>query len=363
MSEAHNMATEEAEAAARAKKLEEIEKISVSTVKVDGSHLDEDTQGMLDKNFQDREKLAAEIRDMKIRSEKRKIERADREREERIAREEEAARRKAEAEEMRMKKEEEAMMRRLRREQKTAAAAALASANEAGASFTVTRKAGETGGQTMKEREKELQAEIERIAKEQAEAEKQVVLAQRIFVLDIEGFNADKLRQKAEGLFNFVKKLFGETYDQEKRYKDTGIEIQDLTARARQQQLAGGGTIKRVKLPEGEVDKIQEKYSGAPDKILMYSIFERSQDKRTYEERHMLFHGPMYAMEVMRIFPTRKVHFDADSGLPTYIPLTEEEIAEYVALCSDYSVDGKAPEMGDMQDPDEFIYTGEDDEE
>jgi len=359
------MATEAdaAEQEARAKKLAEIEKITVTTVEVKRDYLDEDTQGMLDKNFHDREKLANEIRDMKIRSEKRKIERADQEKAEKIAREEENARRKAEKEERERQKEEEALMRKLRRENNAAAAAALASQNEGGSNFKISKKEG-GGGQSMKEREKELQAEAERIAKEQAEAEKQVVLAQRIFVLDIEGFNADKLRQKVEGLFAFVKKLVGEVYDQEKRYKDTGIEIQDLTARARQQQLAGGGgSVKRVKPPEGEVDKIQEKYSGAPDKVLMYSIFERSQDKRTYEERHMVFHGPVWAPLVARIFPTRKVAFNADSGLPTYIPLTEEEIAEYIKMCADYQRpdDGSAPEVADGEE--EFVYTGPDDDE
>ena len=64
----------------------------------------------------------------------------------------------------------------------------------------------------------------------------------------------------------------------------------------------------------------------------MYSVFERQRDKRTYEDRHVIYHGPTKLYPAKRITPCRIVKWDEDTGLPIYeeIPgaVPEEEQVE-----------------------------------
>ncbi len=59
----------------------------------------------------------------------------------------------------------------------------------------------------------------EKKSKEQLEAEKKAILAQRIPALDIDGANESKLQEKAKELYNLITRLESEKYDLEKRFK------------------------------------------------------------------------------------------------------------------------------------------------
>ena len=56
-------------------------------------------------------------------------------------------------------------------------------------------------------------------------------------------------------------------------------------------------------------------------------------DKRSYSNRHTVFHGPTWRYPAKRIQPHRIVKWDEDTGLPTYeeiegAPGPEEQLAE-----------------------------------
>ena len=69
-------------------------------------------------------------------------------------------------------------------------------------------------------------------------------------------------------------------------------------------------------------------------KVEMYSPFERQKDKRSYVDRHGVFHGPTWKYPAKRITPHRIVKWDEDTGLPIYeeiegaVPPEEQELDE-----------------------------------
>jgi len=115
--------------------------------------------------------------------------------------------------------------------------------------------------------------------------------------------------------------LEGERYDLEKRFRAQQQDMLEMAEKARAQNQSGrGGGVKRVAVTEENPDRIQEKYSGAPARIEMYSKFERQQDKRVYAEKKTVFKGPSYAFPAERIAAGRSIVWN-EEGLPSYVPL------------------------------------------
>jgi troponin T len=230
-------------------------------------------------------------------------------------RDEEENKRKAVEEEKKQKKEAEESKRREMRAARLAAYEALSLPQ--GRNFVITKKEGdeeEDEGDEEEERERK-----EKKSKEQQEQEKKAILSQRIKAVNMDELNsADKLKEKARELHSQIVRLESEKYDLEKRFKAQQYDMMELAERARQMNKVGKGGLKRVQLKEDEVDKMQEKYAGAPAKVEMYSAFERQQDKRDYGSRHEVFHGATRLYPAKRIAPERIVKWDDDTGLPTY---------------------------------------------
>ena len=67
----------------------------------------------------------------------------------------------------------------------------------------------------------------ERKSKEQLEAEKRAILQQRIQPLEIDGFNENKLTDKAKELHKEIYRLEAEKYDLEKRFKEQQYDVSD----------------------------------------------------------------------------------------------------------------------------------------
>merc|ERR1712240_300416 len=86
-------------------------------------------------------------------------------------------------------------------------------------------------------------------------------------------------------------------------------------------KVGKAGTLKRIQLGPDEVDKVQERFAGAPAKIEMYSKFERQQDKREFGERQTVFSGPVYAPLIERIQATRGLKWNENNGQPEYYDL------------------------------------------
>ena len=73
------------------------------------------------------------------------------------------------------------------------------------------------------------QAEKNKKSKQQQQAEKKAILSQRIPQLEISGFNASKLTEKAKELHQLIYKLEGEKYDLEKHFKSQQFDVRSST--------------------------------------------------------------------------------------------------------------------------------------
>jgi troponin T len=182
------------------------------------------------------------------------------------------------------------------------------------ANFVISKKlAGEEG----EEGEEVTEGKEGKKSKEQLEAEKRAILRQRIKPLEIDGYGESQLTDKAKELHNLIHRLEGEKYDLEKRFKQLQVEMMELAERARQANRVGKEGLKRIQTDEDSVDKIQERFAGAPAKVEMYSKYERQKDKRSYVDRKVIYTGPQFVLPPERIRPTKIVRW-SEEGLPIY---------------------------------------------
>jgi troponin T len=276
--------------------------------------LDETAKELLESNRQERERMEDEINELRRRNERRKKEREVEEKRLAAERAAEDERRKAAEESKRRQKMEDEERRQRERAMKKAEFEKWK--NPPKPNFVISKRSGSADGEGDEEEEK-----VEgkgRKSKERLEAEKRAILKQRIKALEIDGFDSGKLTEKAKELHAMIYRLEGEKYDLEKRFKAQQIDMMELAERARQANKVGKGGLKRLQPgPDDNVDKIQERFAGAPAKIEMYSKYERQKDKRSYDERLTLYTGPQYVYPPERIKPTKILRWN-EEGLPIY---------------------------------------------
>lgn len=121
-------------------------------------------------------------------------------------------------------------------------------------------------------------------SKEQLEAEKKAILTQRIEPLNIGGFDTSKLAEKAKEIHQRIYDLESEKYDLEQRYKKQQLDMMELSERARQMNKG-----KKKGAADSQFDRLSDKYSQAPPKVLMFSKYERQTDSRKFGERMSIF--------------------------------------------------------------------------
>jgi len=282
------------------------------TKAVDASGLEEADKELLANNRQERSRMDDEIRELRERNEKRKKEREIEEKRLAAERTAEDQRRKADEEDRKRKKEEEELRKKGERAQKMAEFEKWKTPPKA--NFVISKKIAAASGEEADQEEGEGKA---RKSKEQLEAEKRAILKQRVKPLEIDGADNAKLTEKAKELHNLLARLEGEKYDLEKRYKNMQQEMQQLAERARQANKVGKeGTVKRIDDASGN-DRIMERFAGAPLKVEMFSKYERQKDKRTYDDRKVLYTGPMFGYPAERIKPSKQVTWN-EEGLPMY---------------------------------------------
>jgi len=270
---------------------------------------------LLDNNRHERSRMEDEIRELRDRNEKRKKEREIEEKRLASERSAEDARRKADEEDRKRKKEEDESRKKGERALKMAEFEKWKTPPKA--NFVISKKLASASGE-----EGDDQEEVEgkaRKSKEQLEAEKQAILKQRLKPLEIDGADTGKLTEKAKELHTLLARLEGERYDLEKRFKNMQVEMMQLAERARQANKVGKeGTVKRVATQADESsDKIMERFAGAPSKVEMFSKYERQKDKRTYDDRKVLYTGPQFGYPADRIKPNKIVKW-SEEGLPLY---------------------------------------------
>jgi troponin T len=295
---------------------------------VDSTGLEEADKELLDNNRQERSRMEDEIRELRERNEKRKKEREIEEKRLAAERAAEDQRRKADEEDRKRKKEEEESRKKGERALKMAEFEKWKTPPKA--NFVISKKLSAASGE-----EGDDQEEVEgkaRKSKEQLEAEKQAILKQRLKPLDIDGADTGKLTEKAKELHTLLARLEGEKYDLEKRFKNMQVEMMQLAERARQANKVGKeGTVKRVTTnEEASSDKIMERFAGAPSKVEMFSKYERQKDKRTYDDRKVLYTGPQFGYPADRIKPNKIVKW-SEEGLPLYEEMGGQPAAEPAA--------------------------------
>jgi len=272
--------------------------------------LDDAARELLQSNKEDRQRMEDEIKELRLRNEKRKKEREVEEKRlaaERVAEEE---RRKAAETEKKKQKEEEDERKKKERASKMAEFEKWKSPSKP--NFVISKKSedGEVD-------DGEDNPTVPKKSKEQQESEKKAILNQRIVPLSVDGLDAKKLADKAHELHKLIYRLEGEKYDYEKRFKVQQVDMMELAERARQANKVGRGGLKRVQVSSEDVDDVQARFSGAPAKVEMYSKYERQKDKREYKERKDLYTGPIWGCPPERIKPKKIVKW-SEEGLPLY---------------------------------------------
>lgn len=275
--------------------------------------LDESAKELLEQNRDERDKMEEEIQELRLRNERRKKQREVEEKRLAAERAAEDARRKAEEEARRRQKEEDEIRKQRERAQKMAEFEKWK--NPPKANFVISKRS--TTEEDGEEDEEKMEGGKGKKSKERLEEEKRAILKQRIKPLNIDGLDTAKLAEKAKELHNLISRLEGEKYDLEKHFKAKQIDMMELAERARQANRVGKEGLRRIQHGEDTVDKIQERFAGAPAKVEMFSKYERQKDKRSYEERLVLFTGPQFLSPPERIKPRKIVRWN-EEGMPIY---------------------------------------------
>lgn len=244
---------------------------------------------------EEREKEERELEELRKKREQRKLERIEEEKRLAERRAAEDARKKAEEEERRRKKLEEENRIKEERERKRKEAEERMK-NARTPNFVIKKKSG--GSDSSEVSKEDLQK-----SKEQEAEEKKAILAQRIHALAVDGFKSDQLLEKARELHEHLRRLEGDKYDLEQRFKRQQYDMIELAERARQMNKGKSRSTASAKVDES-FDRLTDKFTNAPPKILLCSKYERHTDHRSYGERKQLFEDictPKPPPEIMRI--------------------------------------------------------------
>merc|ERR1711872_973548 len=144
--------------------------------------------------------------------------------------------------------------------------------------------------------------------KEQLEEEKKISLSIRIKPLELDGMDADTLKEKAAELWDVIVRLETEKYDLEERQKRQDYDLKELKERQRQQNKQ-----KAIKLGL-DPEALTGKY---PPKIRMYSKYERRTDTRTYEDRKKMYEGGWEVVRAEHLESCWKEKYDEWSKRPS----------------------------------------------
>lgn len=192
------------------------------------SDLDDQLKEYITEWRKQRAKEETELKTLKEKQAKRKVTRAEEEQRMAQRKKEEEERRVREVEEKKQRDIEEKRQRLEEAEKKRQAMLqAMKDKDKKGPNFTIQKKEGALGltGAAL-ERNK---------TKEQLEEEKKISLSFRIKPLEVEGLGEDKLRQKAQELWEAIVKLETEKYDLEERQKRQDYDLKELKERQKQQ--------------------------------------------------------------------------------------------------------------------------------
>ncbi|XP_063236534.1 troponin T isoform X5 [Bacillus rossius redtenbacheri] len=244
------------------------------------SDLDDQLKEYIAEWRKQRAKEEDELKRLKEKQSKRKVMRADEEKRMAERKRQDEERRQREVEEKKQRDIEEKRRRLEEAEKKRQAMmqALKQDQSKKGPNFTITKKDQAFNMSS---------AALERSkTKEQLEEEKKISLSFRIKPLDIEGLSVDKLRVKAQELWDNIVRLETEKYDLEERQKRQDYDLKELKERQKQQ-------LRHKAQKKGlDPEALTGKY---PPKIQVASKYERRVDTRSYDDKKKLFEGGLEA--------------------------------------------------------------------
>jgi len=225
----------------------------------------------------EKEKEANEIEELKKRKKERAIQRAEEEKRMSEQRKEEEARRKVEEEERKKKKAEDEERRRKEKERRRLEAEKRKGPKTP--NFTIVKK---EGGDDGKE---ETEKKSPQKTKEELEREKKAALASRVQPLgDTDNMNTDQLVELARDLHEQIRNIVTNMYNNDERYKRQQYDIVELQERARAQSKTKKKGVSSVQYDDS-YDRMNDRFSNAPPKILVANKYEANLDRRPWNDR------------------------------------------------------------------------------
>lgn len=146
---------------------------------------------------------------------------------------------------------------------------------------------------------------------EQLEQEKRSVIAQRVPALQVDGKSKEDLAEKAKQLHNLLHQLHGAIYELTERFERQKYDMVELTERARQIEKGKAKTRKsnivHTGLGGGIFAGVNDVTVTAPQKVSLFSRYERVTDRRTYKDRRDVWAAEKKAAELALERPKAKI--------------------------------------------------------
>lgn len=244
---------------------------------------------------EEKEREAREIEELKQKREQRKKERVEEEKRLAEQRKEEDARRKQEEEDRKRKKQEEEDKRRAEREKKRKEAEKKKAPKKP--NFKIVKREGGIEELVEEEAPKSYQK-----TKEELEKAKQAALAQRIKPLDLkDDTSVEDLMDLAKSLDSQIRQLISNQYVLEEQYKRQQYDIVEMQERARTMSKTKKKGVASVQYDDS-YDRMNDRFSNAPPKILVASKYESKVDRRPWEEKVKCFNEKEDMLDLNKIY-------------------------------------------------------------
>ncbi|CAF0760091.1 unnamed protein product [Brachionus calyciflorus] len=145
---------------------------------------------------------------------------------------------------------------------------------------------------------------------EQLEQEKRETIASRLVKLRLDGQNKDDLIRQAEEFYQVLIELHSQIYDLNEKYDRQKYDMMELAERARQIEKGKAKTRKSNIVHTGlggSVFNLQDLFPHAPQKISLFSRYERVTDRRTFKDRRELWASPKEQKSFAQEKPKAKI--------------------------------------------------------
>lgn len=239
----------------------------------------------------EKDKDANAIEELKQRKKERQVQRAEEEKRMNEQRKEEDAKRKVEEEERKVKKAEEEARRRKEKERRRMEAEKRKGPKTP--NFTIVKKEGKKDDDSDKKSPQKTKEDLER--------EKQAALTSRVQPLaDTGNMNTDQLAELARDLHEQIRTVVTNMYNNEDRYQRQQYDIVELQERARAMTKTKKKGITALQYDDS-YDRMNDRFSNAPPKILVANKYEANLDRRPWKDRLTQF-GKEDLVDIHKIY-------------------------------------------------------------